>query len=158
MAWTTPRSWATSELVTAALMNTHLRDNLAYLLTPNYVHVLENSGTYTTTSSSPVIINANYSVSITMNGGHLLMGLSGRFTMSTAAQVASIGFDVDGTPRMFFNTSETNNDYRADESLVYLWTGLSAGARTISVKWMTSGGTLTAQKAIAPLVFWALEI
>ena len=28
MAWTTPRTWVDGELVTAALMNTHLRDNL----------------------------------------------------------------------------------------------------------------------------------
>lgn len=27
MAWTTPRTWVTSEIVTAALLNTHLRDN-----------------------------------------------------------------------------------------------------------------------------------
>jgi len=28
MAWTTPRTWVTGEVVTAALLNTHLRDNL----------------------------------------------------------------------------------------------------------------------------------
>jgi hypothetical protein len=28
MAWTTPRTWVTSEIVTAAQLNTHLRDNL----------------------------------------------------------------------------------------------------------------------------------
>ena len=28
MAWTSPRSWISGEVVTAALMNTHLRDNL----------------------------------------------------------------------------------------------------------------------------------
>lgn len=28
MAWTTPRTWVASETVTAALMNTHIRDNL----------------------------------------------------------------------------------------------------------------------------------
>lgn len=28
MAWTAPRTWVTSETVTAALMNTHVRDNL----------------------------------------------------------------------------------------------------------------------------------
>lgn len=27
MAWTDPRTWVTSELVTAAIMNTHIRDN-----------------------------------------------------------------------------------------------------------------------------------
>lgn len=31
MAWTTPRTWTTSETVTAAMMNAHVRDNLAYL-------------------------------------------------------------------------------------------------------------------------------
>ncbi|MDA1330693.1 MAG: hypothetical protein O3B43_06485 [Chloroflexi bacterium] len=31
MAWTTPRTWTTSELVTASIMNTHIRDNLNYL-------------------------------------------------------------------------------------------------------------------------------
>lgn len=28
MAWTTPRTWVAGEVVTAALLNTHLRDNL----------------------------------------------------------------------------------------------------------------------------------
>jgi hypothetical protein len=31
VAWTTPRTWVASEVVTAALLNTHLRDNDAYL-------------------------------------------------------------------------------------------------------------------------------
>lgn len=31
MAWTSPKTWSTSELVTAALLNTQLRDNLNYL-------------------------------------------------------------------------------------------------------------------------------
>ena len=31
MAWTAPRTWATGELVTAAMQNSHVRDNLRYL-------------------------------------------------------------------------------------------------------------------------------
>lgn len=31
MAWTAPRTWVTDELVTAAIMNTHVRDNLSFL-------------------------------------------------------------------------------------------------------------------------------
>lgn len=31
MAWTAPRTWVTSELVTSSLLNTHLRDNLLAL-------------------------------------------------------------------------------------------------------------------------------
>ncbi len=33
MAWTTPRTWVTDEVLTAALLNTHLRDNLNWLKT-----------------------------------------------------------------------------------------------------------------------------
>lgn len=29
MAWTSPRTWSTGELVTAAIMNTHIKDNLS---------------------------------------------------------------------------------------------------------------------------------
>ena len=31
MAWTSPRTWVVSEFVTAALMNTHVRDNMLFL-------------------------------------------------------------------------------------------------------------------------------
>lgn len=31
MAWTNPRTWVATELLTAALMNLHVRDNLLYL-------------------------------------------------------------------------------------------------------------------------------
>lgn len=33
MAWTAPRTWVTGEVVTAALLNTHMRDNLNFLKT-----------------------------------------------------------------------------------------------------------------------------
>lgn len=33
MAWTAPRTWTTGELVTAAMMNSHVRDNLLFLST-----------------------------------------------------------------------------------------------------------------------------
>ena len=31
MAWTTPRTWVVGEVPTAAIMNTHVRDNLTHL-------------------------------------------------------------------------------------------------------------------------------
>jgi hypothetical protein len=33
-AWTTPRTWVASEVVTASIMNTHIRDNELLLKTP----------------------------------------------------------------------------------------------------------------------------
>jgi hypothetical protein len=46
MAWTAVRTWVAGETVTAALMNTHVRDNLDYL-----------KGTLTDTSNQDVTIN-----------------------------------------------------------------------------------------------------
>lgn len=35
MAWTAPRTWVTSEVVTSSIMNTHVRDNFLYLGGPD---------------------------------------------------------------------------------------------------------------------------
>lgn len=35
MAWTTPKTWAVSEVVTAAMLNTHLKDNLNAIIETN---------------------------------------------------------------------------------------------------------------------------
>ena len=55
MAWTTPRTWVTGELVTAALMNTHLKDNLNAIVPvgpdgwTSYTPTLTQSATVTKT-------------------------------------------------------------------------------------------------------------
>jgi hypothetical protein len=47
MAWTTPRTWVSGEVVTAALLNTHLRDNLNAIanLWTTYTPTWGSSGT-----------------------------------------------------------------------------------------------------------------
>lgn len=54
MAWTTPRTWSFGELVTAALLNTHIRDNLNILKTSvaNDGKLAFNPKCYNTTLSS----------------------------------------------------------------------------------------------------------
>ena len=52
MAWTAPKTWADDELVTANVMNTHIRDNLNALKTPPSDHYkLNEASDYTTTST-----------------------------------------------------------------------------------------------------------
>lgn len=51
MAWTSPRTWVASEVVTAALLNTHVRDNLKAVgdawtsYTPTYTNFTLGNGT-----------------------------------------------------------------------------------------------------------------
>ena len=51
MAWTTPRTWTTGEMVTAALMNTHVRDNLNVVLPGGMTFILDGGGAAITEGS-----------------------------------------------------------------------------------------------------------
>jgi hypothetical protein len=61
MAWTSPRTWAAAETVTAALLNTHVRDNQKAIgdawtaWTPT---VTAETGTFTSASASGQYISA----------------------------------------------------------------------------------------------------
>lgn len=50
MAYTTPRTWVSSEVVTAAIMNTHVRDNLLALA--DRIQVVDKTADETVTSST----------------------------------------------------------------------------------------------------------
>ncbi len=50
MGWTSPRTWIAAEIVTAALMNTHVRDNLSALA--DRIQLVRKSADETVTSST----------------------------------------------------------------------------------------------------------
>ena len=55
--WTTPRTWVTSELVSASLLNTHLRDDMKAVETIDYVEITSNvSVTATTEGTANTVI------------------------------------------------------------------------------------------------------
>ena len=61
MAWTTPRTWVSGELVTAAIMNSAVRDNLAILKTP-----INDSGELEFTDATELTIAAGV-ITVTQN-------------------------------------------------------------------------------------------
>jgi hypothetical protein len=58
MAWTTPRTWVTNEVATAALLNTHLRDNLDFLRAHHGCSLFK-SAAQTVTSGSDDLVTWN---------------------------------------------------------------------------------------------------
>lgn len=104
MAWTTPKTWQTAELVTAALLNTHVRDNLNILAAPALTVVTYRAGSdYVATSTSFADVDAtNLAGSITLTFATRI-----RFTVALAATYAAVSgtygaWDilVDGTTRV----------------------------------------------------------
>lgn len=56
MAWTDPRTWVTGEMVTAAMMNQHVRDNLRWLEVLAYVEFQANVSVTATTAATAVTV------------------------------------------------------------------------------------------------------
>jgi hypothetical protein len=92
MAWTAPRTWVAAEIVTAALMNTHLRDNM-----------LETAPAIVTTAGDIVYADAANSLV------RLGVGSGGTFLRSTGtapewadpsdgSKLDGDTIDIDGTP------------------------------------------------------------
>src|SRR5688572_3974380 len=92
--WVTPRTWSAGELITASIMNAHVRDQLNALKTPAGGYVFVNEGTdLSTTSTSFVDADAtDLALTFTSGGGDVLLGFTAAITSSGAS--AKNYFDI----------------------------------------------------------------
>jgi hypothetical protein len=98
MAWTTPKSWATNEVVTAANMNTHLRDNMAFVGSPPTVAVY-NSASVLVSNSAFLVMLANTELWDT-DSMHSTVSNTARLTATTAGRYqlnVTMRFGVNAT-------------------------------------------------------------
>ncbi len=155
MAWTTPKTWTTGELVTAAQLNTHIRDNLNALFNP--VTGVATITTDITTTNTSFEDATGLSVTLTTAGDTVLAVFTGTIGISGAANTIFIDFH-DGSTRiggteglikkLFDGTaSETNGSFS------HVITGLTPGSNTIKVQWRVDAGTgtITATNQVATL-------
>ncbi len=70
MPWTAPKTWATNEVVTAANMNTHLRDDMAWLGTDKPRCEARRSASQSISTSTPTAIQFNDSDIYDVGGMH----------------------------------------------------------------------------------------
>jgi hypothetical protein len=165
MVWITPKTWSTGEALTASDLNTHLRDNLNALKAPPTAHYeLNESADYTTTSTTFVNVDGTkLSLSLTTTGGDVLVCFAG-FIQSTGSHAVYLDLLLDAA-RVGGNDGIVGiyNGF-VTLPLVYLLTGVSAGAHTIKLQWKVSGGTGTLYAGAGTLnfdmhpQFWAREV
>lgn len=137
--WTTPRTWAVGELVTAALMNTHLRDNLDFLKTPIAAYSALGSN-FSTTSSS--YVDTGLSVTIVTNGGGLDVFLTGYVGVTQIATVTYRLLVDSVTPYAGIVFVPAGSEIM-NASLAIHVSGLSAGSHTVKLQLLTNVGTAT---------------
>jgi len=164
-AWETPKTWIVDELVTAAHLNQHLRDNLNALKAPPSTHFTANQpGDYTTNQTAFVDVDAtNLALTITTNGGDVFVHFHGTVSAASAVyfdvyeNLARLGGD-DGIVR----EQPAGSDRTV--SFTRLVSGLAAGQHTFKLQWKVNTGVATlfagagtANKDLHPQ-FWAREI
>ena len=93
-AWTTPRTWVADEVVTAALLNTHLRDNLDYIKTRPQEYTKANTTLFSGSATSFTDVDTtNFQADLVdFAGGLLLVNFSALIKVSAAADTAY--FDI----------------------------------------------------------------
>lgn len=143
MAWTPPRTWSADELIDETILNTHVRDNLAWLKTPpNGRATLSSQVTTTSTSFTDI---TGLSVTMTTSGGNVLCFFTGALANS-GSYYSLVTLNVDGT--VVGGTDGLVTVLAASSqnvSFAYVLTGLSAASHTIKMQWKTAnaGGTVT---------------
>lgn len=173
---TNPRSSGVTnrELVTASIMNTHVRDNLNALKSPAYFLCEVDQGsdyTIAATTSFTAIDATNLAATVTCGGGNWLIGFSGVTFYSTGGATRSyFSVAVDGSTvstlgndGIMLGANSTNAfGYTAFTTIIR---GVSAGSHTFSVQWKTGAtgtyglyaGAGTSGFDFHP-VFWGIEL
>src|SRR5690242_16872399 len=134
MGWTTPATWNPGQVISATDLNTHLRDNLNYLLSGRARQVIkrDNNANYSTTSTSFVDIDAtNLSITLNLSGSAVLVTFTA-VADNTGGGLPVLDIDVDGTR---YGSAGADGLVQAGGNkspvtLSVLITGLSAGNHT----------------------------
>lgn len=175
--WTTPKTWDVDELVTAALLNVHLRDNLLALKQPPQGEVKrDNGGFYSTTSTSFVAIdNTNLKKTVTTAGGKVKVFFQGTIHADSAtSRRVYLDVQVDGSGGVGQDAGfagglvVTAVQSTVGQTVVVgpvILDGLAAGAHTFALMWKTNAGTMylhadtsdVADENEVPAIFWVEE-
>lgn len=174
--WTTPKTWAVDELLTAAKLNTHVRDNLLALKVPPQAEIVRDNGArYVTTSGTWVSVDStNLKLSLTTSGGDVELFFQGVLSADSATgRHAWFDFRIDGAGGYAVDLGYAGGLVRvavqttmgAPVQVGARVAGLSAGSHTFEVIWRQSGGiaylnsdTVDANPEIEqPILFWGVE-
>lgn len=111
--WTPPLTWDTGRLVTAADLNTQIRDNLLYLKSPPIKRLYNISLVTSSTAYVPIVETQSI---ITQPGGRVLVLASGFVTASAVPSWFDVNLMVNGGPSYAFPNMATRGDINRDST------------------------------------------
>jgi hypothetical protein len=172
MPWTTPRTWATNDSLSASTLNTHLRDNLGFLYTrpaarvyntasqsiatATFVALTFNSERFDTDSMHSTVTNTGRLTATTagiyLAGGNILFA-------ANATGVRGLGIRGNGVTLLALQATNARTDGAGTYLSVSTLYQFSAGDYVELVAWQNSGSALnsTVESGNTP-EFWATFI
>lgn len=146
MGWTTPKTWNPGAIVTAADLNEQLRDNLLYLLDPNYVQASKTDADISITGTSYANIHATFNQALVTKGGRILAiarmytAVSGTPAGSANIRLAAGGSYSDPVVIAHGGGSAVERD---PVTLFWMFTGLTPGSINVSIQAQVSNASIT---------------
>jgi len=151
MAWTAPRTWAVGEVVTAALMNTHVRDNLLYLKSAldtiaagDYPETLSNQIPATPPSNSGTAETTLFSYTLPadtldVNGRKVRVMVSGTTSADSDNKVFRLYLGGTGGTKLWDSGNTTiNNEWWTLEAEINR-DGVGSQYSTVTALWARGG-------------------
>ncbi len=155
MAWTTPQTWSAGTLVDAAALNTYLSANMAELAAIVIQQQFENLGTsaITTTSTTDVLVGANFTKAIDIKNNRALIIGSGIFHTAGAGTVI-VSLYVNSVLVVELTRSNSSAATPTNvQPFLYQITGLTPGTNQFDLYWRITTGTATLDKTNFPGMF-----
>lgn len=160
--WTTPKTWEVGELITAPMLNTHVRDNLGHLFArPLAQSVQAGAAGYVITGTSYAAVDpTNLKLTLTTASGRVMIGLlaslQGSATLSAGLRVS---IDNGAQVAVWGDAIHVLVTISPAPLPPLLVTGLSVGQHTFALEAKVSANTLTMHRSAAqPLRFWVMEV
>lgn len=122
MAWTSPRTWVAGEIVTAANLNTHLRDNLSELRTGGLALSSQAANDFLYASSASQLARLAAAAGAPYYTGSAWaitriavanVSVSGAATLNSGINVASVTYNSTGNVTVTFTTAFASANYAA---------------------------------------------
>lgn len=156
MAWTAPITWVDNDLVTAALMNTHLRDNLNALKTPPGIITVPNTNFDTSSTSYVDVTNAV--VTFTTAGGSILIIFGCTLTCTVVSPIINLALQIDGGADITMVAQLISSSTQIEQVTFFHRTAISAGSHTIKVRMKVNGSTGRMANATSSARLYACEM
>ena len=142
--WTTPRTWATGEIVTAALANEQWRDNVDYLKERPVSAVSDYDGTVASTASTSFTDLSGMSVNITTSGSSKLrITAAGSGNSSGTGVALYVTALVDGTNQgnATYGMAQIQSSGTVGFAINFMTAAaVSDGAHTVKLQFRSSTG------------------